>query len=173
MRASKVGLEATNSSRSLPWNRGMKALGGYSWLSPTMTHRTASSSSSGKSPASGGPCFLLLQVPRRGACSWSGATRSVKNSLRSIAPVILAALALPGFRSVIICPNTDDARSSTSSALGYSLLCRGASIGNTRLGWASLASTITHLDRMLSALFPVLEIELALPDATKLAHPEM
>ena len=32
---------------------------------------------------------------------------------------------------------------------------------------------MTHLDRMLSALFPVLEIELALPHATKLAHPEV
>lgn len=49
-RASKVGLEATNSSRSLRWNKGMKVLGGYSWLSPTMRHRTASSSSSGRSP---------------------------------------------------------------------------------------------------------------------------
>ena len=103
----------------------------------------------------------------------SGATRSVRNSLKSIAPVILAALALPGFRSVIICPNTDDARSSTSSALGHSLPYRGASVGNIRRGWASLASIMTHLDRILSALFPVLEIELALPDATKLAHPEM
>ena len=49
----------------------------------------------------------------------------------------------------------------------------GATVGNTRRGSARLASTMTHLDRMLSALFPVLEIELALPDATKLAHLEM
>ena len=36
-----------------------------------------------------------------------------------------------------------------------------------------MASIMTHLDRMLSALFPMLEIELALPHATKLAHLEM
>ena len=47
-RASKVGLKATNSSQSLRWNRGTKALGGYSWLSPTMRHRTAASSSPGR-----------------------------------------------------------------------------------------------------------------------------
>ena len=76
------------------------------------------------------PSFKLPEGAR--ARAWSGATRSVKNSLRSIAPVILAALALPGFRSVIIWPNNDDARLSTSSALGHSLPCRGTSVGNTR-----------------------------------------
>ena len=35
-----------------------------------------------------------------------------------------------------------------------------------------MASIMTHLDRMLSALFPVLKIELALLQAMKLAHPE-
>ena len=49
----------------------------------------------------------------------------------------------------------------------------GASVGNAKRRWAHLASIMTHLARMLSALFPVLEIELALPDAMKLAHPEM
>ena len=35
-----------------------------------------------------------------------------------------------------------------------------------------MASIMTHLARMLSALFPVFEIELALPDVMKLVHPE-
>ena len=48
-RTSKVGLEATNSSRSLHWNRGMKALGGYSWLSPN--------------EAQDGVQFIARQVP--------------------------------------------------------------------------------------------------------------
>ena len=88
-------------------------------------------------------------------------------------PVSFAALALPDFRSVTICPNTNVARSSGSSTLGHPPWKEGTSVGNARRGSAHLASIMTHLDQMLSALFPVLEIELALPDATKLLHPEM
>nr|XP_040256300.2 uncharacterized protein LOC120974018 [Aegilops tauschii subsp. strangulata] len=40
-RASKVGQEATSGSQSLRWNKGVKALDGYSWLSPTRRRRTA------------------------------------------------------------------------------------------------------------------------------------
>ena len=135
---------------------------------------TAASSSPGRAPglrwilSSPSPSFHKGRIH-----AWSGATRNIKNSLGSMAPMTFAAFALPGFRSVCIWPNTDDARSSASFVQGHPLLNWGASVGKAKHGWARLASIMTHLARILSALFPVLEIELALPDAMKLAHPKM
>ena len=90
-----------------------------------------------------------------------------------MAPVTFAAFALPGFRPVYICSNTDDARSSVSFAQDHPLSDWGISVGSAKRGWTHLAPIMTHLALRLSAFFPVFEIELALPTAMKLAHPEV
>ena len=90
-----------------------------------------------------------------------------------MAPVTLAAFALPGFKSVFICSNTDDARSSVSSARDHPLSDWGIFVGSAKRGWTHLAPIMTYLALRLSTFFPVFEIELALPAAMKLAHPEV
>ena len=49
----------------------------------------------------------------------------------------------------------------------------GISVGSTKHAWTHLASIMTHLLLKPSAFFPAFEIELALPAAMKLVHPEV
>ena len=90
-----------------------------------------------------------------------------------MALVTFASLVLPGFRSAFTCSSTDVARSSVSFTRDHPASDRGISVGSTKRGWTHLASIMTHLLLKLSAFFPAFEIELALPAAMKLAHPEV
>ena len=92
---------------------------------------------------------------------------------QSVAPVSFAAFMLPGLRSAFIFSNTNYAHLSSSFMRDHPSSGWGCSVGSTNREWMHMASIMTHLLRKPSTLFPVFEIELALPAAMKLAHPEV